>query len=126
MNGGGRNCLFDGFNTACENIAASFLKVGDESMIAIRFRKTAKGQLTALIIYIPEDGAPGYRFQYSCLLCNRVLALHRSAKGEGRDEGQPLQARAWSHYGVYKADDGSNKGDRSEVYKRGAKVLFPV
>ena len=92
-------------------------------MIAIRFRTTAKGKLTALIIYIPEDGAPGYRFQYSCMLCNRGLALHRSAKGEGRDEGQPLQAGAWSHYGVYKADDGSNKGDRSEVYKTGGQSI---
>ena len=37
--------LFDGFNTACKNIAARFLKVGDESMSAIRFWTTAKGNL---------------------------------------------------------------------------------
>ena len=36
------------FNTACKNIAASFLKVGDESMSAIRFRTTAKGNLPHL------------------------------------------------------------------------------
>ena len=40
--------LFDGFNTACKNIAASFWKVGDESMSVIRFRTTAKGNLTHL------------------------------------------------------------------------------
>ena len=40
--------LIDGFNTACNNIAASFLKVGDESMIAIRFWTTAKGNLPHL------------------------------------------------------------------------------
>ena len=40
--------LFDGFNTAYKNIAASFLKVGDESMSAIRFRTMAKGNLPHL------------------------------------------------------------------------------
>ena len=40
--------LFDEFNTACNNIAASFLKVGDESMSAIRFQTTAKGNLPHL------------------------------------------------------------------------------
>ena len=40
--------LFNGFNTACKNIAASFLKVGGESMSAIRFRTTAKGNLPHL------------------------------------------------------------------------------
>ena len=39
---------FDGFNTACKNIAAIFLKVGDESMSTIRFWKTAKGNLPHL------------------------------------------------------------------------------
>ena len=40
--------LFDGFITAGKNIAASFLKVGDESMSEIRFRTTAKGNLPHL------------------------------------------------------------------------------
>ena len=40
--------LFDGFNSASKNIAASFLKVGDESMSAIWFRTTAKGNLSQL------------------------------------------------------------------------------
>ena len=40
--------IFYGFNTVCENIAASFLKVGDESMSAIRFLTTAKGNLPHL------------------------------------------------------------------------------
>ena len=47
--------LFRGFNTACKNIAASFLKVGDESMSAIRFRTTAKGNL-AHLSYIYSGG----------------------------------------------------------------------
>ena len=40
--------LINGFNTACNNIADIFLKVGDESMSAIRFRTTAKGNLPHL------------------------------------------------------------------------------
>ena len=43
-----RKILIDGFNVVCKNIAASSLKVGDESMSAIRFRTTAKGNLPHL------------------------------------------------------------------------------
>ena len=48
--------LIHGFNAACKNIAAIFLKVGDESMSAIIFRKTAKGDLPHLpyIFHKPE------------------------------------------------------------------------
>ena len=106
--------LFDLFNTACKNIAAIFLKVGDESMRAIRFRTTEKGSLPHLS-YIPEAGACRYRVQDSCLLCNRGIALCRSAKGKERDEGQLLPAGSRCHCGVYEADDGGNKGERSEV-----------
>ena len=42
------NILFNGFNTECNNSAASFLNVGDESMSAISFRTTAKGNLPHL------------------------------------------------------------------------------
>ena len=37
--------LIDGFNEACSNIAASYLKVGDESMSAIQFLTKPKGNL---------------------------------------------------------------------------------
>ena len=40
--------LMDGFNLTCNNIATIFLKVGVDSMNEIRFRKTAKGNLTHL------------------------------------------------------------------------------
>ena len=40
--------LIDGFNEACKTIAASYLKVGDDSMSAIRFPATAKGDLPHL------------------------------------------------------------------------------
>ena len=40
--------LIGGFNEAFMNIAASYLKVGDESMSAVRFRITEKVNLTHL------------------------------------------------------------------------------
>ena len=40
--------LIDGFNAACKNIYAIFLKVGDESTSAIRFRTMEKGDLPHL------------------------------------------------------------------------------
>ena len=48
--------LINGFNTACKNIAASFMKVGGESMSAIRFWTMEKGNLTHLcyIFSMPE------------------------------------------------------------------------
>ena len=51
--------LFDGINTACKNIVASFLKVGDESMSAIRFRLTAKGNLPHLSYIFRKPDPPG-------------------------------------------------------------------
>ena len=74
-----------------------------------------KRELTSLVLYFPQDGFTRDTVQDSCLLCNTGLALHKSEKGEGRDEGQPLPAGAWSHYGMYEADDGGNKGGGSEV-----------
>ena len=84
-----------------------------------------KRELTAFVIYFPQAGATGYRVQDSCLFCNRGFAFHRSAKGEGRDEATSLPAGAWSNCSVYHVDDGSNKGDSLEVYKRGDEGLFP-
>ena len=40
--------LINGFNEACKNIAASYLKVGDESTSEISFRMEAKGNLPHL------------------------------------------------------------------------------
>ena len=41
-------CLIYGLNEANKNIAASYLKFGDESMSVISFRATAKGNLPHL------------------------------------------------------------------------------
>ena len=48
--------LIDGFNEACSIIAASYLKVRDDSMSAIRFHTTLKGDLPHLsyILHNPK------------------------------------------------------------------------
>ena len=40
--------FIDGFNKACSNIAARYLKVGDESMSVMEFCTTLKGDLPYL------------------------------------------------------------------------------
>ena len=40
--------LIDRFNESCSNIAASYLKVGDESMSLIKFSTTSEGDLPHL------------------------------------------------------------------------------
>ena len=68
--------LFDGFNTACNNIAASFLKVGDESMSAIRFRTTAKGNLPHLSYIFRKPETLGTEFKIvACSITGALLFI---------------------------------------------------
>ena len=46
----------------CKNIDAGFLKVGDESMSAIRFRTTAKGNLPHLSYILRKPEPLGTEF----------------------------------------------------------------
>ena len=55
--------LFDGFNTACKNFSASFLKVGDDSMSVILFRTTAKGNLPHLSYIFRKPEPLGNEFK---------------------------------------------------------------
>ena len=65
--------LFNGFNTACKNIAASFLKVGDESMSAIWFRTTAKGNLTHVLYILRKPDPLGTEFKTVALSITGAL-----------------------------------------------------
>ena len=49
-----RKLLIDIFNAVCKNIIASSLKVGDESMSAISFWTTVKGDLPHLSYILRE------------------------------------------------------------------------
>ena len=73
--------LIYGFNTACKNIAASFLKVGDESMGAIRFRTAEKRELTSLVLYFPQARTNGKRVLYVDLLFYWVIGIHIDTEG---------------------------------------------
>ena len=55
--------LIDVFNELCSNIAASYHKVGDESMSAIRFCKTLKGDLLHLSYIFRKPEALGADFK---------------------------------------------------------------
>ena len=68
--------LFDGFNTACKNIAASFLKVGDESMIGIRFRTKAKDNLPHLSYILRNPEPLGTEFKtVACSVTGALLFI---------------------------------------------------
>ena len=68
--------LFNGFNTACKNIAASSLKVGDELMSAIRFRTTAKGNLPHLSYTFRKPEPLGTEFKtVACSVTGALLSI---------------------------------------------------
>ena len=68
--------LLDGFNTACKNIAASFLKVGDESMSEIRFRTTVKVNLLHLSYTFRKPDPLGTKFKtVACYVTGDLLFI---------------------------------------------------
>ena len=68
--------LFNGFNTACKNITASFLKVGDQSMSAIRFQTKAKGNLPHLSYIFRNPEPPGTKFNpVACSVTGALLFI---------------------------------------------------
>ena len=68
--------LFDGFNSASKNIAASFLKVGDEWMSAIRFWTTAKGNLPHLSYIFRKPEPLGTEFKtVACSVTGALLFI---------------------------------------------------
>ena len=76
--------LIDGFNAACNNIAEIFLKVGDESMSAIRFRTTAKGNLPHLSYIFRKPEPPGTEFnKVACSITGSLLFVEVQIGNEG-------------------------------------------
>ena len=84
--------LFDGFNTACKNIAASFLKVGDESMSAIRFRTMAKGNLLHLSYILEKPDPLGTKFKtVACSVTEALLFIEVQRGKEGMKDSNYQQ-----------------------------------
>ena len=69
---------------ACKNIAASFLKVGDESMSAIRPRTTAKGNLPHLSYILCRPEPLGTEFKtVACSVKGNLLLIEVQRGKEG-------------------------------------------
>ena len=67
--------LVDGFNEACNIIAAIYIKVGYESMIAIIFWTALKGNLPYLSYIFPFSWSFRDRFHYCGVFCYCSLVL---------------------------------------------------
>ena len=81
--------LLYGFNNACKNIAASFLKVGDESMSAIRFWTTAKGNLTHLSYIFRKPDSLGTKFKtVACSVTGDLLFIEVQRGKEGMKDSR--------------------------------------
>ena len=65
--------LIGGFNESCKNIATSYLKVGYESMSAIRFRMTGKGGLPHLS-YIFRKTEP-LETEFKIVTCSVIVVF---------------------------------------------------
>ena len=76
--------MFDGINTACNHIADSFLKVGDDSMSVIRFRTTAKGNLPHLSYIFRKQEPLGTDFKK--VACSATGALLYIESHRGKEE----------------------------------------
>ena len=76
--------LIDGFNAACKNIAASFLKVGDEPMSAIRFWTMAKGNVPHLSCIFRKPKPLGKEFKaVACYVTGALLLIEFQRGKEG-------------------------------------------
>ena len=65
----------DGLNRSCKNTATSYLKAEDDSMSEIRFRTTAKGDLTHLsyILHKPEPLRTEFKTVTCCVTGSLLL-----------------------------------------------------
>ena len=68
--------LIDGFTESCSNIAASYLKVGYDSMSSIRFCTTSKGDLIHLSYILCKPELLGTLFNtVSCSVTGALIFL---------------------------------------------------
>ena len=89
--------LIDDFNTACNNIDSSSLKVGCESMGVINFRTTEKGKLPPLsYISASRSHQEGSSIQLTVLLQGLVIIW--VPEREGRYEAQQVPSGSWSDF----------------------------
>ena len=87
----GIRVLIDGFNDSCKNIAASYMKVGDESMSIIRFCTTSKGKLPYLSYIFRKSEPLGTEFKkVACSVTGNLLffEVHRVKESKNHSKYQ--------------------------------------
>ena len=116
--------LFDGFNTACKNVAASFLKVGDESMSAIQFWTTAKVNLPHLsyIFRKPEPLSTEFK-KVACSITGALLFIEVQ-RGEECMKDSRYQQELGATAACMKRVMEETKGIGQKYKKGGSKDFF--
>ena len=82
--------MINGLNWAFNNIAASYIKVEYESMSAIRFHTTSKGDLPNLyyIFCNPET----LETEFKTVICYKTVSLIKNIGSKRRYEAQQVPA----------------------------------
>ena len=81
--------LIDGLNESRNNIAASYLKAGGESMSAIRFRTTAKGNQPHLSYIIRKPVPLGTELnKVACFVTVEFLLVEVQSGKEGMNHSK--------------------------------------
>ena len=76
--------LIDGFNGACNNISASYLKFGDDFMSAIRFLTMEKGDLSHLLYIFRNPELLGTEFNtVACYVTGAFIFIEVCRGKEG-------------------------------------------
>ena len=82
--------LNNGLNWACSNIAVNYMKVEDESMIAIRFQKTSKGDIINLFYMLRKPET--LETEFETVSCSITVSLIKIIGIKRRDEAQKVPA----------------------------------
>ena len=73
--------LIYGFNESCKNIAVIYLKIGDDSMVVIRFQTTYKGNLPHLSYIFRNPEPLGTEFKtMDCSVTEALLFIEKIDK----------------------------------------------
>ena len=81
--------FISGFKAACKNISVSSLKVGDESMSAIRFLTTAKGNLPHLSYILCKPEPLGAEFNtVACSVTGALILIEFQRGKEGMNHSK--------------------------------------
>ena len=116
--------LINGFNVACNNISASFLKVGDEFMSEIRFQTTAKGNLPHLSYIFRKAEPLGTEFKTVACSITRYLLFIEVHRGKEVMKHIKYQKELGATAACTKRMMEATKGIGQKSIKEGTKDCF--